>query len=104
MDSNGDPFTIIRGAVMTVNKAKRKKIIKITVLAAAVILLCVYFITRKTEEGQAYSRSTEEFYESSYLEYLEQKGFQGIMSQKTVNVDISSFTTQPDWCKADVQR
>lgn len=87
-------FAMIRGAVMTVSKVKRKAIIKKAILAAAVVLLCIFFITRKAEEGQAYSRSTEEFYETSYLEYLEQKGFQGTMSQKTVEVDIASFTTQ----------
>ena len=79
---------------MTVIKKNRKKITVIAIIAVAAILLCVFVFFRKTEEGGGYSGSGNEFYESSYQEYLDEKGFQGVMSDSTVTVDVSSFAAE----------
>lgn len=79
---------------MTVNKEIRKKIAVIAILAVAAILLCVFLFFRTKEDGGSYSGSGKEFYESSYQDYLEEKGFQREMSGSKVVVDISSFTVR----------
>ena len=79
---------------MTVNKKKRKKIAKISITAVAAVVLCFFVFFRKTEEADGYSGSREEFYESSYRQYLEEKGFAGVMSESTAEVELSSFTTK----------
>ncbi len=77
---------------MAASNKKRKKVVIAALAVAAAILLCVFLTSRKAEEGDSYSRSMEEFYESSYLDYLEDRGFEGVMSQSKAVVDISSFT------------
>lgn len=72
---------------------RKRKIIVIAVLAAAVIGLCIFFSLRRTGEGTAYGGIIEEFYESAYLEYLEENGYAEVMSQESVTVDLSSFKT-----------
>ena len=77
---------------MAASNKKRKKVVIAALAVAAAILLCVFLTSRKAEEGDSYSRSMEEFYESSYLDYLEDRDFEGVMSQSKAVVDISSFT------------
>lgn len=79
---------------MIVNKKKWKRIAEIAIIAVVAILLCVFVFFRKTENVGSYSGSMQEFYESSYRTYLDAKGFQGIMSERMVDVDISSFDTK----------
>ena len=76
---------------MTVKKKKWKKISKIAIIAVVAVLLCVFVFFRKTEGTGSYSGSMQEFYESSYQDYLNEKGFQGVMSANKVSVDINSF-------------
>lgn len=79
---------------MTVNKMFIKRIAKKAVLVAAAVVLCVFVFFRKTEGPGTYAGSSEEFYESSYLDYLEEKGYQGVMSTSTVTVDMSGFVAK----------
>ena len=93
---------------MAASNKKRKKVVIAALAVAAAILLCVFLTSRKAEEGDSYSRSMEEFYESSYLDYLEDRGFEGVMSQGKAVVDISSFTVDDGmeavWEGAEVNR
>ena len=79
---------------MAANNRKKKKIAKVVLAVAVVVAACVFLIFRGGEEGSSYSRSTEEFYESSYLDYLMGYGFDGAMSQGKVAVDVRNFTTK----------
>ena len=79
---------------MAANKKIKKKMAITALAVVAAAAVCVFLVFRKTGEGSGYVRSTEEFYESSYLDYLEAKGFDGVMSQNAVEVDVSSFTTK----------
>lgn len=79
---------------MAANNRKKKKIAKVVLAVAVVVAACVFLIFRGGGEGSSYSRSTEEFYESSYLDYLMGYGFDGAMSQGKVAVDVRNFTTK----------
>ncbi len=79
---------------MAAGNKKRNKTAIAALAVMAIGLLCVFLASRKAEEGEPYDRSMEEFYESSYLNYLEGKDFCGVMSQNKVAVDISSFTAE----------
>jgi len=81
---------------MTVIRKKRRKTAVIAVIIVVAVLLCTLVFSRDTEEGVVYSSSGSEFYESSYQEYLDEKGYQGVMSEAVVTVDVSSFTTKDD--------
>lgn len=76
---------------MAADNKKKKKVI-ITVLAVVAAVAGVFLIFRKGEEKPSYSRSLEEFYESSYLAYLTEFGFEGRMAQDRVVVDVRDFT------------
>lgn len=76
---------------MAANNRKKRKTAK-QVLAVVAVFVCIFLLLRKEEENSSYSRSMEEFYESSYLDYLTKFGFKGEMSQKKIAVDISKFT------------
>ncbi len=79
---------------MAASKQKKKKTVVVSVAVAAVVLCIIFFAFRKTGEENPYIRSTEEFYEPSYLDYLESNGFNGVMSQNSVVVDVSNFTVK----------
>lgn len=74
-------------------KKKKKKVIAVLAVALIALVLCLFVFNRNGEEKGVYSGVVDEFYETSYLDYLEQNGFEGVMSQKTVDVDVSKFET-----------
>lgn len=78
---------------MAANNKKKKKVI-ITVLAVVAAFACVFLIFREGEGKPSYIRSLEEFYESSYLDYLTAFGFEGAMAQQKVVVNVCDFTTK----------
>lgn len=79
---------------MAANKMIKKRMAITALAVVAAVAVCVLLVSRRTGEENSYTRSTEEFYESSYLDYLEEKGFEGVMSQNTVVVDVGNFTTK----------
>lgn len=72
---------------------KKGKKLWLAVLAAAVIL-CVLLLKNSGEEPKKYSGIVEEFYETSYSEYLKEHGYDGSMAQKKVAVDIEHYVAE----------
>ncbi len=86
---------------------QKRKILILAVLAIAVLGLGAFFALRGSRGGEKKTVQIEDFYETSYLEYLKAKGYEGVTSEggsgelsgkipagTQAVVDLSSFTTE----------
>ena len=76
----------------SVNKSMIIKIAVCSIAALIVILLAVSMISNSTaQEKNAVPQSGVISYEESYEDYLTEHGYQGDLSEDTVEVDLSNY-------------
>ena len=81
------------------NKKRGIRIIAVVVLIA--LIAVVLIVSGGGESIHATSAGSETIYESSYANYLKSNGYDGMLSDQTVDVDISRYTASAD-CEVTV--
>ena len=81
------------------NKKRGIRIIAVVVLIA--LIAVVLIVSGGGESIHATSANSETIYESSYANYLKSNGYDGTLSDETVEVDLSRYTASAD-CEVSV--
>ena len=81
---------------MNVKKSK-KWIALVSAIAVIILILAVIGLRSGTKnETNAVPKGTSVSYEESYRGYLEKNGYEGVLSQSEINVDISKYSVSAD--------
>ncbi|WFR58221.1 extracellular solute-binding protein [Anaerocolumna sp. AGMB13025] len=79
-------------------KSKKSLITLIVTVLIIVIAIIAVFLNRKDSKGEAYAipASNAVVYDTSYQEYLNQNGYDGVVEDATLQVDLNNYTASGD--------